>query len=133
MQPDGISVSAAVNSMRVRGCILGNNGSGPLHVSSGSNPDLEVVDCSGYNDQATTVTMSVPSSGFNGTTATSPYWGPVMVYASGASGAFAAKIGKTAGTATTLPNQNGSFYLGPGEFLYYTGAPAWSALVMIGN
>jgi hypothetical protein len=82
LQPYGISVTGAVTEMRVRGCNLNDNGTGPLYVPYTLAPDLQVTGCAGYNDRNAVVHSGCQVSGasFNGTTF--GYYGPVMFYLS---------------------------------------------------
>jgi hypothetical protein len=89
--------------------------------------DVEVTNCSGYNDQTAPITTAVPSSPFSAVTY--GYYGPVTFYGSG-SADLTVDIG---GHTTDLGN--GTFVLGPGvsaAFFVLVGGHVWTNFLMVG-
>lgn len=88
-QPYGISVTAVVAGVYVRGCDLTGNGTAPIYVGSVQSK-LEVTGCAGYNDQGTILsnpsTSPPPTSGANFSNysswpnAANGYFGPIAFY-----------------------------------------------------
>jgi hypothetical protein len=125
IQPYGISVTGAVVAMRVRGCNLNGNASGALHAPT-PNTDLQVTDCTGYNDARPTITTTAPGDNVPFTAATYGYYGRVAFYVHGGVGTLVA----IDNNATNLTS--GGFTLDPGEIaaINYTTAPSF---VMVGK
>ncbi|MGA8475075.1 MAG: hypothetical protein WB681_08415 [Candidatus Cybelea sp.] len=124
-QPYAISVTAAVEGLYVRGCILTGNATAPLFVSA-SGAQMEITDCAGYNDERSTLTTTAPGSNVVFSATTYGYYGPVAFYVSGGVGT-SVKIDNNATGLTA-----GGFTLGPGEnaAISYTTAPSF---VMVGK
>jgi hypothetical protein len=124
-QPYAISVTAAVEGLYVRGCILTGNATAPLFVSA-SGAQIEITDCAGYNDERPTLTTTTPGNGVLFTAATYGYYGRSAFYVSGGVSTSV----KIDNNATNL--SSGGFTLDPGEIaaITYTSAPSF---VMVGK
>jgi hypothetical protein len=129
-QPYAISITAAVQGLYVNGCILSGNATAPLFLSGAGN-QIEITNCTGYNDLATilTATGATPPSGefHNYSTwanAASGWFGPLAFYIWGSGVTFVHIDGVKMALFT------GSFELGPGEraTIDWSGTPSFLAV-----
>jgi hypothetical protein len=123
----GVSVANSCTDVYIANCNLTGNPSGAVSLNAPGT--LQIVDCAGYNDQATVLTTTAPQSGTTFTGATSPYdyYGPVVFYT------FSTSIFLLSVTIDGITTQlmSGTFTIGPaapsgtGESasLMYTAAP----------
>ncbi len=83
-QPYGISVIAAVAGAYIRGCILTGNKDGAVFTNPFSGTQIEITDCSGYNDQGTVLQTTSPTGTFKNTSgwtnAPNGWFGPIAFY-----------------------------------------------------
>ena len=122
VQSYGIEVQSGATDIFVRGCDLRGNLHAPLFVlGTPANGQVQVTDCAGYNDQATTLTATPPGGGSTISGARYGYYGPIAFYVSGGTG----PIVTIDGNSTGLPS--GGFTLSPGETasITYSGTPTF--------
>ncbi len=111
-QPYGISVESGVTYVVVDSCNLTNNATGALYVTA-SGTDLRVINCIGYNDQATVLQSTTPppsnpiTYNIAWANVSQGWYGPIAFYI------------KNAGDVTIDGNNtyltDGAYTLSPGE------------------
>jgi hypothetical protein len=111
VQPYGISVESGVTYVNVDACNLTNNATGALYVTA-SGTDLRVINCIGYNDQATVLqsTTTAPSTikyNIAWANVSQGWYGPIAFYIKNAGDVT------IDGTNTYL--SDGAYTLSPGE------------------
>jgi hypothetical protein len=108
-QAYGISVTANVNGAFINNCNLTGSSTKALNVTAG-NPNLQVTECSGYNDQPTVFATNPPVNATFMSTYHN-YYGPISFFVGPASGGTSVSISIN-GSSTNLAV--GSFSLAPG-------------------
>lgn len=149
-QQYGIYISNSAASIRIAHCDLTGNQTNGAYVTESTNvfvkhcdftgltspiavttpvTNLQVIDCPGYNDQATTVRASAPANGLEFNATTYGYYGKVAFYVWGGT---AVRV-TIDGNATALAS--GGFTLSPGESatLFYDMLQPAPSFVMVGK
>jgi hypothetical protein len=83
-QEYAVVVQGSAAEIRVRDCNLTGNTTGAISVASGTT-DVEVTECSGYNDKAVQFTPPI-NVAFANINLTPPYFGPITFYVWGGAG-----------------------------------------------
>jgi hypothetical protein len=131
MNAQGITVDGPSSDIFVRDCNLTGYSdlAGAITFASAGLTNVQVTDCSGYNDQALQLGTAIPTGLFNGVTYANPsYFGPTVFYVY----QCLVSVETSSGLIATGLSMGG-FTLAPGNSAEITSHNPNSTFVMFGN